>query len=162
MSIEKSADEFNFWERHRLLNLIMSLVLLVVMLLILWGIFKLIGIGISTIAEWFSKLTSKFDAVIIVALITGAVSIVGVVLSSIVSKRIDYKKSRQSYLAQKREKSYSEFVSMMYKVMQNSKKPNSYTEEGMLKDMLSFSQELTLWGSKKVAYKWVQFRVSGN
>ena len=27
--------------------------------------------------------------------------------------------------------------------------------------MLSFSEELTLWGSKKVADKWVKFRLNG-
>ena len=31
----------------------------------------------------------------------------------------------------------------------------------MLDDMVNFSQELTLWGSKKVAYKWVKFRLNG-
>ena len=35
------------------------------------------------------------------------------------------------------------------------------TEKEMIEDILSFSQELTLWGSKKVADKWVQFRLNG-
>ena len=39
-------------------------------------------------------------------------------------------------LAQKREKPYGEFVDMVYKVQQNSKNPNSYTEEEMQKDVM--------------------------
>lgn len=50
---------------------------------------------------------------------------------------------------------------MVYKIQQNSKKPNSYTEEEMISDLLKFSKEITLWGSKKVVKKWVKFRENG-
>jgi len=66
-------------------------------------------------------LISKQDAVVIVALITGTVSLIGVIISSVVSKVIDYRKNCQEYLAQKREKPYGEFVDMVYKIQQNSK-----------------------------------------
>lgn len=124
-------------------------------------VFKALGAGITSLAEWVSSLASKLDAVVIVALITGAVSIVGVVISSIVAKSIDYRKARREYLAQKREKPYGEFVEMVYKIQQNSKTPNSYTEKDMLADISRFSQEITLWGSAKVANKWVKFRENG-
>ena len=126
----------------------------------LFFIFKYIGLGIGLFIDWLKDIASKLEAVVIVALITGTVSLTGVILSSIVAKSIDYKKSRKTYLAQKREKSYGAFVEMVYKVQKNSKDANSYTEKEMINDMLSFSQELTLWGSKKVADKWVQFRLN--
>ena len=50
---------------------------------------------------------------------------------------------------------------MLYKIQYNTKNPGFYTEEEMVTDTLSFSQELTLWGSKKVANKWVKFRLGG-
>ncbi len=31
----------------------------------------------------------------------------------------------------------------------------------MINDIMSFSQELTLWGSRNVANKWVKFRSNG-
>ena len=161
----KQKDNRPFSERHPRWNFVIGLVLLLGLLslaiLVLYLGFKYIGIGIGNFVDWLKEIASKLDAVVIVALITGSVSLIGVVLSSVVAKCIEYKKSREEYLAQKREKSYGEFISMVYKVQQNSKKPGSYTEEQMVKDMLSFSEELTLWGSKKVADKWVKFRLNG-
>lgn len=161
----KQKDNRPFSERHPRWNFVIGLVLLLALLslaiLVLYLGFKYIGIGIGNFVDWLKEIASKLDAVVIVALITGGVSLIGVVLSSVVAKCIEYKKSREEYLAQKREKSYGEFISMVYKVQQNSKKPGSYTEEQMVKDMLSFSEELTLWGSKKVADKWVKFRLNG-
>ena len=128
--------------------------------LLFFGIRYLKNLVIAFIS-WLESVASSFDAVVIVALITGTVSLIGVIISSIVAKSIEYKKQRQSYLAQKREKSYGAFVEMVYKIQQNTKNPGTYTENDMIKDILSFSQELTLWGSKKVADKWVQFRLNG-
>ena len=101
------------------------------------------------------------DAVVIVALITGAVSIVGVIISSVVAKIIEYRKNRREYLTQKREVPYGEFVDMVYKIQQNGKKKGSYTEQQMLDDLYKFSKEITLWGSRKVVKKWVRFRENG-
>ena len=101
------------------------------------------------------------DAVVIVALITGTVSIIGVIISSLVAKVYDYRKNRQEYLAKKREEPYGEFVEMVYKVQQNSKKEGNYTEEMMIEDLLRFSRKITLWGSPNVVKKWVKFRENG-
>ena len=54
----------------------------------------------NTIMDVLMKLTaivSNSDTVIIVALIIGIVSIVGVIISSIITKIVDYCKSRQDY-----------------------------------------------------------------
>lgn len=54
----------------------------------------------NTIMDVLMKLTatvSNSDTVIIVALIIGIVSIVGVIISSIIAKIVDYCKSRQDY-----------------------------------------------------------------
>ena len=160
-----NKDNNSFKNKHPVINMILGIIILLIGLalavFLIICLFYFLGTGISKAVNWISQIASKLDAVIIVALITGAVSITGVVLSSIVSKRIEYKKSRQAYLAQKREKSYGAFVEMVYKIQQNVKKPGSYTDQEMLKDTLAFSEELTLWGSRNVAKKWVQFRLNG-
>ena len=124
-------------------------------------IVKYIATGVTSAANWLASLASKLDAVVIVALITGCVSIVGVLISSIVAKRIEYKRSRQEYLAKKREEPYGQFVDMVYKIQQNTKKGDSYTEAQMLKDLSQFSKQITLWGSSRVVNKWVKFRENG-
>lgn len=80
------------------------------------------------------------DAVIIVALITGAVSILGVVLSSIVAKILEYRQNTKRYLYEKREEPYSEFIEMVYKLQQNIKNKKGYSEEEMLADIVKFSK----------------------
>lgn len=151
-----------FAERHPRWNLFLGLMTLILLfaiaVVLVYLIFKYSGIGITRFLEWLKGVSSGFDTVVIVALITGTVSIVSVIISSIVAKSIDYKKQRRSYLAQKREKSYAAFVEMVYKIQQNSKKSGSYSEKDMIADIYGFSQELTLWGSKNVVNKWVEFR----
>ena len=132
----------------------------VLLLLGIAGFFAL-RTAVLAIKSGFKQLidtASTLDTVIIVALISGAVSIFSVFFTSVFSKYIEYQNTRQKYLAEKREKPYCEFVAMFYKVIQNAQVPGFYSESGMKKDVFSFSQELTLWGSKNVVKKWVQFR----
>lgn len=161
----ENNEKLTFAEKHPRWNMLIGLLLLLAFVAIgifaIYYIFKYIGIGLSNLVSWLTSLASKMDAVVIVAFITGGVSIIGVIISSIVAKSIDYKKARRTYLAQKREKPYGEFVEMIYKIQQNSKKPNSYTEKEMIADLSRFSREITLWGSSKVVNKWVKFRENG-
>ena len=162
---KKEKDNRPFSERHPKLSVFYGLLLLL-------GMGALAVLAIDTLLDLISKATDEFihflanvvnnlDAVVIVALITGTVSIVGVIISSIIAKIIDYKKNRQAYLAQRREVPYGQFVDMVYKIQENTKNPNSYTEKEMLADLLKFSREITLWGSPNVVNKWVQFRENG-
>lgn len=155
---QKSKDTRPFAEKHPKLNFLIGFILLIGILLSFLAVGIWIGRTLGDIISWLGGLASKLDAVVIVALITGAVSITGVILSSIVAKSIEYKKSRNDYLAKRRENPYGEFVDMIYKVQQNTKKEGSYTEQEMLDDLSKFSKEITLWGSSKVVEKWVKFR----
>ncbi|MEG2054517.1 MAG: hypothetical protein RR052_06200, partial [Oscillospiraceae bacterium] len=161
----KNKTSPSFAEKHPIINLILGLLMLIAMLTLgfvaIYFVMKYIATGISLVADWLSLMASKLDAVIIVAMITGAISIISVIFTSVVGKRIDYKKSRQSYLAQKREKPYGEFVDMVYKIQQNSKNNVSYTEKEMIADLSHFSRGITLWGSANVVKKWVAFRENG-
>lgn len=146
-----------FSEKHLVLNLLLAFVIFFLMVL---GIIFALNMFITLIGQgitYLVKTVSKLDAVIIVALITGLISII----TSIAAKLLDYYKAKQTYLTQKREQSYSDFVEMIYKLQQNTKGTKKYTQEEMLKDLSKFSKQITLWGSNKVVNKWVEFRENG-
>lgn len=109
-----------------------------------------------------SKLTSKLDAVVMVALITGAVSITGVVLSSIVSKILEYRQKTMRYLYEKREEPYSAFIEILYKLLKNSREGKISNDDEIMKELINdtadFSKKLTLWGSNRVIRKWLKYR----
>ena len=102
--------EKTFSERHPKLNLLlgmmMFLVIIVIAVLLIKLIFQLVGVGIIAIGEFLKKIVSTTDKVIIVAMITGGVSILGVVISSIIAKIVDYRFNVKKYLYDKREVPY--------------------------------------------------------
>lgn len=155
------SEKKTFEEKHPKLNLLLGVVLLLGMVGIAgWIIYLVCDFAIQGITKLID-VASGLDAVVIVALITGGVSIAGVIISSIIAKIVDYRKSRKEYFTKKREAPYGEFVDMVYKIQKNSKTPGTYTEEEMLEDLSKFSKQITLWGSSKVVNKWVQFRENG-
>lgn len=159
---KKGKDNRQFSERHPKLSVFCGLLLLLGMgalaILAVEALISIISKAADAFVHFLAKVVNDLDAVVIVALITGAVSIVGVIISSIVAKVIDYRKNRQAYLAQKRGAPYGQFVDMVYKIQANSKNKNSYSGEEMQNDLSKFSKEITLWGSPGVVNKWVQFR----
>ena len=159
---EKLPLEVNHPNLYFLRNLLILLIALVMIILFsIWSI-KTIGNGISDVLDWGKDKLSKLDSVVLVALITGSVSLVGVLFTSVISKIIDYRQKRRDYLNQKREKSYGQFVDMYFKIHENAKGISKYPEKDMVKDMFDFSRELTLWGSNRVVKKWIDFRLNGN
>lgn len=160
-NVEETSDKQSFSKRHPRLNLLLAIVLLLFLVVVGIGIILYVVNQIQGLLSWLLTNASKMDAVVIVGIITGGVSLVSVVISSVISKFIEYKKNRQDYLAQKREIPYGEFVDMIYKVQGISKNKNSYTPEDMVADISKFSRQLTLWGSHRVVNKWVKFRENG-
>ena len=151
-------NKVSFAEKHPKLNIFLGLVLIVVIgSFSIWLVKLLYNIIINGIIK-LTEVASKLDAVIIVGLVTGLVSLTGAIISSIVAKIVDYRKSRQEYLTQKREKPYGEFVEMIYQVQKNIKEPGTYSDEQMLEDLSKFSKQITLWGSSRVINKWIEFR----
>ena len=142
-----------------ILNMMYSLGVVALLLFMAYLLIKNIGILIIRGIEKIGNITSSMDSVVIVALITGGISIVTVVISSIVSKLIEYKQITKRYLYEKREKPYSEFISMVYKLQMSQKNGREeYTQTQMIDDISNFSQALTLWGSSRVIKKWIKFR----
>lgn len=142
-----------------ILNMMYSLGIVALLLFMTYILIKNIGILIIKGIEKISSITSSMDSVVIVALITGGISIVTVVISSIISKLIEYKQITKRYLYEKREKPYSEFISVVYKLQTSQKNgKEEYTQTQMIDDISNFSQALTLWGSSRVIKKWIKFR----
>lgn len=158
----KVKKKQTFAEKHPRLNTLWGLfILLAIVLAALWIVQKVIGSldeSINGILDHFSQISSSIDAVVIVALISGAISILGIVLSSIVAKSLDYKRARREYLTQKREQPYGEYIDMIYKLQQSSKPGKDYPKEELVEDLLRFSKQITLWGSPRVVSNWVKFR----
>ena len=116
--MDKNKQPFS--QRHPKWNLLIGFILLLIIIALIGGtvylLIKLISLGVVKFVEWIATLSSTLDAVVVVAIITGAVSIIGVIISSVFAKTIEHKQKRQEYLTQKREKSYGEFVEMVYKL----------------------------------------------
>lgn len=155
-----------FAEKHPKINFLVGLLLLICMvivtvLLVKW-ILEVVGSWIVSVVNFVENFVNTSDQVIVVAMITGTVSIAGVVISSIVAKIVEYKYNVKKYLYDKREEPYKQFVEMIYKIMEGSKKNNGekMTEEEMTKMVSEFSKGLTLWGSNRVVKKWLKYRKS--
>lgn len=155
-----------FAEKHPKLNTLIGLILLSILcigavLLVKWIVF-FIGDGLVAIKTFLKEFVNSTDKVIVVAMITGSVSIVGVVISSIVAKVVEYRFNVKKYLYDKREEPYKQFVEMIYAIMEDSKKPENerMSEKDMVKMVSEFSKGLTLWGSNRVVKKWLKYRKS--
>jgi len=160
---KREKDSRPFSERHPHANMLLAVFLLLsaaaIVVLVVILLLNLIKGAFSSLSDWFSTFSKSTDPVIIVALITGAVSIVGVVVGPIISKAIEYKRERRKYLAQKREEPYSQFIDFFYTLQQKSKAGEDASDD--INEMVKvFSQKLTLWGSNKVIKKWLKFRAS--
>ena len=147
-----------FLKRHPLINKILAWCILISIAYVTYLCVNWIIHGLGSVLTWLKEFKRNTDAVIVVACITGAVSIFSVFTTAILGKWLDSRRERREYLAQKRETPYYEFVDMVYKIQQASATRNSYSQNEMIKDISKFSKELTLWGSPKVVDKWVQFR----
>lgn len=155
-----------FAEKHPQLNFLLGLILLIgiviVAFLVIKWILEILGNGVAHVVNYVENFVSTSDQVIVVAMITGAVSITGVVISSIVAKIVDYRYNVKKYLYDKREEPYKQFVEMIYKIMEDRKRKdgNKMTEEEMTQMVSEFSKGLTLWGSNRVVKKWLKYRKS--
>lgn len=155
-----------FAEKHPKLNFLRGLVLLIGIVIVAFLLAKwilgIIGNGVVRVVNYVENFVNTSDQVIVVAMITGAVSITGVVISSIVAKVVDYKYNVKKYLYDKREEPYKQFVEMIYKIMEDTKRKdgNKMTEEEMTQMVSEFSKGLTLWGSNRVVKKWLKYRKS--
>lgn len=154
----------NFAEKHPKLNLLLGLALIIAMVVIMVLLVRFVALsiksGMDASVVYLKNFVNNTDKVIVVAMITGTVSIIGVLFSSVVAKIIDYRYNVKKYLYDKREIPYEQFISMVYAIMSDTKKPEEQrmTETEMMEKVAEFSKGLTLWGSNRVVKKWLKYR----
>ena len=111
----------NFAEKHPKLNLLLGLALIIAMVVIIVLLVRFVALsiksGMDASVVYLKNFVNNTDKVIVVAMITGTVSIIGVLFSSVVAKIIDYRYNVKKYLYDKREIPYEQFISMVYAIM---------------------------------------------
>lgn len=109
---------------------------------------------IQGIGTYLQNMTSSLDVVVLVALITGSITL----LNSFYSRYSEQRNKKREYLATKREGPYSDLFTVIHKVSLSEKGVFVYSNEEMIKDINDFNSKLSLWGSPKVVKKWNDFR----
>ena len=117
-------------------------------------LFKNIPTYIQDIVTYLQNMTSSLDVVVLVALITGSITL----LNSFYSRYSEQRNKKREYLATKREGPYSDLFTVIHKVSLSGKGDIVYSNEDMIKDINDFNSKLSLWGSPKVVKKWNDFR----
>lgn len=133
--------------------------LAVIALLAVGAITLLVRLTATSVINTFAAL-STLDAAIVVALITGCVSIVCVVAGAIANNRMTFSLKREEYLRSHREDAYKRLISIFTKVQKQSKTGEKYSESEMLEDMYAFHEELMMWGSSKAIKMWSAWRIA--
>ena len=109
---------------------------------------------IQGVVTYLQNMTSSVDVVVLVALITGSITL----LNSFYSRYSEQRNKKREYLATKREGPYSNLFTVIHKVSLSGKGDFVYSNEEMIKDINDFNSKLSLWGSPKVVKKWNDFR----
>ena len=117
-------------------------------------LFKNIPTYMQDIVTYLQNMTSSLDVVVLVALITGSITL----LNSFYSRYSEQRNKKREYLATKREGPYSDLFTVIHKVSLSVKGDFVYSNEDMIKDINDFNSKLSLWGSPKVVKKWNDFR----
>lgn len=113
----------------------------------------------GSIAVLLSTL-STLDVAIVVALITGCVSIVTVIGGGIANNYLAYRQRNSEYLREHKAQAYEKLIEIVYKMLMKSKNKEQYGADEMLSDMNDFNQSLTLWGSSKAIRLWDEWRLA--
>lgn len=152
--VKKKPDKILTW-------LISACAILFILLVVKW-IITIVGEMVIYVVDFVSDFVSSTDKVIIVAMISGAVSIFGVVISSIISKIVEYRYNVKRYLYDKKENAYQQYIEMVFRILLDSKKApeDKMTEKEIVEVMSDLSKSLALWGSNEVVKKYLDFRKS--
>jgi len=149
-------------------DIILGIIVLIIMIFAAFGILRLLWTGLVTLWAGILNLIntiSTLDTVLIIALISGSITIIGLIINSIISvsiKTSEYKNKIKTELRIKMEKPYANFINMLFDLMKRAKTSNQMNENEITERMIDFSKEVTLYGSNKVVKKWAKYRTSAN
>ena len=152
----KIEDTRPFAQKHPKWNTFFGFMLLIALMAGGYFLLRFLGRKLIDFINLLITASSKLDAVIIVALITAAVTII----SGVVSKIIDFKQKRREYLSQKKEEPYAEFINVYFKMQEKVSKKEIYLPDEMFNDIQKFQKKLMLWGSNRVVKAWIEYRAN--
>lgn len=152
----KIKDTRPFAQKHPKWNTFFGFMLLIALMAGGYFLLRFLGRKLIDFINLLITASSKLDAVIIVALITAAVTII----SRVVSKIIDFKQKRREYLSQKKEEPYAEFINVYFKMQEKVSKNEIYLPDEMFNDIQKFQKKLMLWGSNRVVKAWIEYRAN--
>lgn len=152
----KIKDTRPFAQKHPKWNAFFGFMLLIALMAGGYFLLRFLGRKLIDFINLLITASSKLDAVIIVALITAAVTII----SGVVSKIIDFKQKRREYLSQKKEEPYAEFINVYFKMQEKVSKNEIYLPDEMFNDIQKFQKKLMLWGSNRVVKAWIEYRAN--
>lgn len=154
----------SFSSKHPVINAIFGVILLLILfmlaILVIKYIIQFTGFGITSILNYIKDIVKNTDKVVVVALITGFLSLFGILISSTLGKIYEYKYNVKKYQYSKKEKAYDDFINIYYGVLEKSRKNQPVNGEDTIAQLNEFSKKLTLWGSNEVIKKWLKFRIS--
>ena len=129
------------------------------LLRLIWSGLVAIGTGVLSLVETISAL----DTVLVIALISGAITILGLVVNSIISiaiKASEHRNKVKIELRAKMEQPYSEFVNLIFDLMIATKTDKPMSDKEIMERIIRFSKQVTLYGSNKVVKRWAKYRIS--
>ena len=125
----------------------------------MWQGILVVSAGVISLFQTISTL----DTVIVVALFSSAVTVLGLVVNSVISiclKSSEYKNKIRDEMRKKMEQPYTKFVHIIFDMMMDTKDGKEIDEIELAKKINEFSKEVTLHGSNEMIKKWAAYRTS--
>jgi len=151
----------DFTDKRKILGCIIPLTIAVgILAAIAWGGFTVIRL----VWRWLGEVVytvSAMDTVIIIALISGVITIFGLIVNSILSMHIknsDARYKRKVMLLKKLEAPYTQFVDMLFEMVEKKEDAEKIDEEIRTQLIRDMSREIILYGSDKIVSKWAAYR----
>jgi len=150
----------------KLKDMIIGIIALLIIVVGVGFVLYYIGQGFVAVSNWLTYLfetISMLDTVLIIALISASITIIGIIVNSIISiiiKSLEHRHRIREEIRTKMEIPYEKFVDMIYDIFKDSKKNKQLDMDIVIDKMYDFSKVVTLHGSNKVVKKWVKFRTS--
>jgi uncharacterized membrane protein (DUF485 family) len=128
---------------------------IILSLIFLTGVIYLAWLCFSSLWLIFKGLQKEVAAALIVASATIVVSVITV----IVAKYYERKRSIELEHRNKKIPMYEEFVEFLFKILMNEKlQGKQITEEEMMRFITIFTQKLIVWGSDDVVTHWSKYK----
>lgn len=131
-------------------NTVLGLIVIIALLAAAGGVVYLLVTRLGPVLTSLSSL----DSTVIVALITGTISIISFVGGNLVSAIM----KRKEYLRERRESPYMKLISLVYEVQASERESEKVSQEHLNELVDQFNRELTLWGSSKAIRLWGYWR----